>query len=137
MSHLLAEVKQSDSIYMPIPARITAVSPLTSEEKLFTIELPHDLHLNHEPGQFVEVSVLGVGEAPISITSSPSRSNGSFEPVHPQSGRPDQRHSQHESGRHYRHSWSVWARFPGGTVPGQRHSLCMRRVGIWPRCARW
>lgn len=79
MSHLLAEVKQSDSIYMPIPARITAVSPLTSEEKLFTIELPHDLHLNHEPGQFVEVSVLGVGEAPISITSSPSRSNGSFE----------------------------------------------------------
>ena len=79
MSHLLEEVKQSDSIYMPIPARITAVTPLTSEEKLFTIELPHELHLNHDPGQFVEVSVLGVGEAPISITSSPSRSNGSFE----------------------------------------------------------
>jgi NAD(P)H-flavin reductase len=35
--------------------------------------------LGHQPGQFVEVSVFGVGEAPISISSSPSRSNGSFE----------------------------------------------------------
>ena len=79
MSFLLEEVKQSDSIYMPIPARITAVSPLTAEEKLFTIELPHELSLEHDPGQFVEVSVLGVGEAPISISSSPSRSNGTIE----------------------------------------------------------
>ena len=37
------------------------------------------MSLQHEPGQFVGVSVLGVGEAPISISSSPSRSNGSFE----------------------------------------------------------
>ncbi len=79
MTMLLEEVKQSDSIYMPIPARITAVTTLTSQEKLFTIELPHELSLNHEPGQFVQVSVFGVGEAPISITSSPSRSNGTFE----------------------------------------------------------
>jgi NAD(P)H-flavin reductase len=35
--------------------------------------------LGHQAGQFVEVSVLGVGEAPISISSSPSRSNGIFE----------------------------------------------------------
>lgn len=79
MNTLLDEVKQSDSIYMPVPARITAVTPLTPQEKLFTIELPHELSLGHAPGQFVQVSVLGVGEAPISITSSPSRSNGTFE----------------------------------------------------------
>lgn len=79
MNTLLDEVKQSDSIYMPVPARITAVTTLTPQEKLFTIELPHELSLSHEPGQFVQVSVLGVGEAPISITSSPSRSNGTFE----------------------------------------------------------
>jgi sulfhydrogenase subunit gamma (sulfur reductase) len=79
MNRLLDEVKQSDSIYMPVPARITAVRDLTEQEKLFTIELPHELTLAHEPGQFVQVSVLGVGEAPISITSSPSRSNGTFE----------------------------------------------------------
>jgi NAD(P)H-flavin reductase len=37
------------------------------------------MSLAHRPGQFVEVSSLGIGEAPISISSSPSRSNGSFE----------------------------------------------------------
>lgn len=79
MSMLLEQVRQSDSIYMPIPARVTAVTPLTAQEKLFTIELPHGLSLNHDPGQFVQVTVFGVGEAPISISSSPSRSNGTFE----------------------------------------------------------
>lgn len=79
MTPLIEEVKHSDSIYVPIPARITAVSDLTAYEKLFTVELPGDFSLAHQPGQFVEVSVLGVGEAPISISSSPSRTNGTFE----------------------------------------------------------
>jgi NAD(P)H-flavin reductase len=52
---------------------------MTKLEKLFQIGLPEGMSLQHEPGQFVGVSVLGVGEAPISISSSPSRSNGSFE----------------------------------------------------------
>jgi NAD(P)H-flavin reductase len=66
-------------LYLPTMARITRVEPMTSLEKLFTLELPDGLSLGHRPGQFVEVSILGVGEAPISISSSPSRSNGSFE----------------------------------------------------------
>jgi sulfhydrogenase subunit gamma (sulfur reductase) len=68
-----------ESIYLPQPARIVAVRPVTTWEKLFKLELPQGVSLGHEPGQFVEVSVFGVGEAPISITSSPSRSNGTFE----------------------------------------------------------
>jgi sulfhydrogenase subunit gamma (sulfur reductase) len=68
-----------ESLYLPQPARIVEVRPLTALEKLFTLELPRGLALGHQPGQFVEVSVLGVGEAPISISSSPSRSNGTFE----------------------------------------------------------
>ena len=67
------------SIYAPEFARLVDVRPLTELEKLFTIELPGGRSLGHEPGQFVMVSVPGVGEAPISITSSPSRSNGTFE----------------------------------------------------------
>ncbi len=67
------------SIYIPSPARVAKVEPLTALEKLFTIELPWGQSLGHEPGQFVEVSLLGIGEAPISISSSPSRSNGAFE----------------------------------------------------------
>ncbi len=67
------------SLYLPTMARIADVRPMTKMEKLFTLELPEGLSLDHRPGQFVEVSVAGVGEAPISISSSPSRSNGSFE----------------------------------------------------------
>jgi NAD(P)H-flavin reductase len=59
-------------------ARLIGVEQVTELEKLFTIESPNG-GLGHDPGQFVMVSVLGVGEAPISITSSPSRSNGRFE----------------------------------------------------------
>ena len=79
MKTLLREVRESPSIYMPVPARITAVRTLTELEKLYTIELPYGLTLDHDPGQFVQVSLFGVGEAPISVCSSPSRSNGTFE----------------------------------------------------------
>jgi NAD(P)H-flavin reductase len=67
------------SIYKPEMARLVDVQQMTRLEKLFTIELPDGRNLGHDPGQFVMVSVLGVGEAPISISSSPSRSNGTFE----------------------------------------------------------
>ena len=67
------------SLYLPVQARIAEVRPLTRLEKLYRIELPDGMSLQHQPGQFVEVSVFGVGEAPISISSSPSRSNGAFD----------------------------------------------------------
>jgi NAD(P)H-flavin reductase len=67
------------SIYTPEMARLVGVEQTTALEKLLTIELGDGRSLGHSPGQFVMVSILGVGEAPISITSSPSRSNGTFE----------------------------------------------------------
>ncbi|HEC23766.1 MAG TPA: oxidoreductase [Chloroflexi bacterium] len=79
MTVLLNETLKQTSIYLPVPARIADVREMTAYEKLFTVELPEGYSLNHRPGQFVEVSVFGVGEAPISISSSPSRSNGTFE----------------------------------------------------------
>jgi sulfhydrogenase subunit gamma (sulfur reductase) len=67
------------SMYIPSPAKIVKVEQLTALEKLFQVELPVGQSLGHDPGQFIEVSLLGIGEAPISISSSPSRSNGHFE----------------------------------------------------------
>ncbi len=72
-------ISSFDSIYAPIPAKIVGVRQMTAMEKLFTIGLPDGQTLGHKSGQFVEVSLLGVGEAPISISSSPSRCLGSFE----------------------------------------------------------
>jgi sulfite reductase subunit B len=79
MTTLLNDTLQQTSIYLPTLARIVDMQDLTTHEKLVTLELPQHYSLNHRPGQFVEVSVLGIGEAPISISSSPSRSNGTFE----------------------------------------------------------
>jgi sulfhydrogenase subunit gamma (sulfur reductase) len=70
---------QGDSVYVPVIARVLDVKPMTKLEKLFAVELPNGESLGHDPGQFVEVSLFGIGEAPISISSSPSRSNGTFE----------------------------------------------------------
>lgn len=70
---------REESVYRPVMARLLRVEQMTQMEKLFEFELPGGRTLGNEPGQFVEVSVLGIGEAPISITSSPSRSNGTFE----------------------------------------------------------
>ncbi len=68
-----------ESIYRPTLARIVSVEDIGPAEKLYVVSLPGGMSLNHEPGQFVELSVFGVGEAPISISSSPSRSNSTFE----------------------------------------------------------
>ena len=66
-------------VYVPTMARLLRVEQITELEKVFTLELPDGHSLGNEPGQFVEVSLFGIGEAPISISSSPSRSNGTFE----------------------------------------------------------
>ena len=68
-------------LYAPEIATITRVRFLTEKEKLFEVRIENGMNLAHEPGQFVELSVFGVGEAPISVSSSPSRSNGNFELV--------------------------------------------------------
>jgi len=60
--------------------KIIRIKKLTEMEKLFEIILPEEENLNHLPGQFVVLSLLGVGEAPFSISSSPTKL-GSFELV--------------------------------------------------------
>ncbi len=66
-------------LYTPEIATITGIKPLGEKEKVFDIRLDSGESIGHQAGQFVEITVLGMGEAPISISSSPSRSNGSFE----------------------------------------------------------
>ncbi len=58
-------------LYIPTLAEIVQTRRLTALEKWFKIRIKDGVSLSYEPGQFVEVSVFGIGEAPISITSSP------------------------------------------------------------------
>ncbi|MCD6468870.1 MAG: 4Fe-4S dicluster domain-containing protein [Thermoplasmata archaeon] len=66
--------------YLPRNAVIKRMEKLTEMETLFELEMEDGEPLVYEPGQFVEVSVFGVGEAPISISSPPQKSS-SFELV--------------------------------------------------------
>ena len=55
------------SPYIIKAGKILQARPLTELEKYFEIELPGREDLGHEPGQFVMISVPGVGEVPISV----------------------------------------------------------------------
>lgn len=61
------------NLYLPITSEITGIKTLSSNEKLFKIRLLDNHKLNHKPGQFIQLSIFGYGEAPISIASSPTR----------------------------------------------------------------
>jgi len=66
------------SPYLPRWAEISRIEDLTESEKLFDMHLLSGEPLGHSPGQFVELSVMGIGEAPISVSSAPRETN-SFE----------------------------------------------------------
>ena len=69
------EKHKKDSIYAPELATITEVKELTSTEKQFNIKIDDAAKraaFNFLPGQFVELTIFGVGEAPFSIPSSPN-----------------------------------------------------------------
>jgi len=62
--------------YRPWPARIISMTRLTDSETLFELRIvDHEVReqFNFNAGQFMELSIFGVGEAPISISSAPSK----------------------------------------------------------------
>ncbi len=61
-----------DSNYRLRKAKIIRARKMTDKEKVFEIALQGGGSLDHEPGQFVMVSVFGIGEIPLSICSSPT-----------------------------------------------------------------
>ncbi len=69
-----------DSPYEVKAGMIFQTRKMTEFEKYFQIVLPGSEDLGHEPGQFVMISIPGVGEVPISVSSSPTQ-KGFFELV--------------------------------------------------------
>ena len=76
----LQDVAVTDTmdLYYPEICTIRRARQLTEKEKWYEIEMPGGIDLGHQPGQFVEVSLFGIGEAPISVSSSPTK-KGVFE----------------------------------------------------------
>ena len=70
---LIEKVSPEPNLYAPQPAKLLRVENLTPSEKVFEFQLEKGKILGHRPGQFIEVSVMGIGEAPISVASTPTR----------------------------------------------------------------
>ena len=68
-----------EDIYKPEMATVLKSEPITSLEHFVELTLDSGMELGHMPGQFVEVSLFGIGEAPISISSSPTQKSLRFE----------------------------------------------------------
>jgi sulfite reductase subunit B len=70
---------EHESLYMPQVATIVKTAPMTDKDRYFEFKLDGK-DLGHKPGQFAELSIPGIGEFPISVSSSPTK-KGSFEMV--------------------------------------------------------
>ncbi len=71
----LKQKSEATSIYVPEIATITKISQMSPTEKLFEIKIDNpesQKAFDFFPGQFVELTVFGLGEAPFSIPSSPN-----------------------------------------------------------------
>jgi len=65
--------RSRQSLYRPFACTVEQVRELTGSEKLFRLRRDDGHPFGHLPGQFVQVSIFGIGEAPISVCSSPTR----------------------------------------------------------------
>jgi len=61
------------NLYQPFFCKVESVKDLTATEKLFRFVREDGKAFGHRPGQFMQVSITGIGEAPISVSSSPTR----------------------------------------------------------------
>ncbi len=64
-------MKKNNSIFLPEIAEVVSTRQLTEREKYIELKIKETKEFNFNPGQFIQLSVFGVGEAPISISSSP------------------------------------------------------------------
>lgn len=72
-------MKPDFSPYVPRPATVVAKQELNELVTLFEFAQDSGKTLAHRPGQFIQVSVYGVGEAPFSVSSPPRTDNNHFE----------------------------------------------------------
>ena len=73
--HIFKDSTATKELYVPDSAELLEVMLLSDNLKAFKFRFKDGRALGHRPGQFVELSIAGIGEAPISISSSPTRGN--------------------------------------------------------------
>jgi sulfhydrogenase subunit gamma (sulfur reductase) len=72
---MLKSKERNNSIYLPEIAEVVSTQQLTDMEKYIELKLKEPGDFDFNPGQFIQISIFGIGEAPISISSSPFNKN--------------------------------------------------------------
>jgi len=120
-----------ESLFLPREAKILHTHQPTSTEKHFTLQFADGSPLRFQPGQILEVGVMGYGEIPIGIASSPTRTN-TFEIVVRKVGRVSTAINNKQVGD------SLWVRGPLGhgfdldALRGQDVLVVAGGIGICP-----
>ena len=68
-------MQKNNSIFMPELAEVVSTRQLTMMERYIELRIKETREFYFNPGQFIQLSVFGIGEAPISISSSPFNKN--------------------------------------------------------------
>ncbi len=68
-------MKKDNSVFLPEIAEVVSTRQLTEMEKYIELKIKQTREFNFNPGQFIQLSIFGIGEAPISISSSPFSKN--------------------------------------------------------------
>lgn len=66
---------KNEKLYVPEEAKIVRKEKFTDNATFIELEIVNGRSLGHVPGQFVQVYLPGIGEAPISISSAPASHN--------------------------------------------------------------
>jgi NAD(P)H-flavin reductase/CheY-like chemotaxis protein len=72
---VLRETYPESELYTPRLAQVVRVDQLAAKEKVFEVKFTDGKGLGHQPGQFISASILGIGESPFGVASSPTRPN--------------------------------------------------------------
>ena len=124
-------VGAQENIFLPREAKILRTSQATAQEKHFTLRRADELPMLFEPGQILEVGVMGYGEIPIGLASSPTRLD-SFDIVVRTVGRVSKAINSRDAGG------SLWIRGPLGhgfdlsALRGQDVLVVAGGIGLCP-----
>lgn len=74
---IIEDKKETINTYEAYPAKILAIKNLTEDTRYFKVRYLDEtiLKLDYRPGQFIMMSIAGVGEAVFSISSPPTRTD--------------------------------------------------------------
>jgi len=64
---------ETENVFLPRAAEIVRAVQITEKEKHFTLKMRDGIDMQYEPGQIVELGLMGYGEIPIGFASSPTR----------------------------------------------------------------